>query len=511
MSNTPDEKQLEKLLGGLQPQPTQRLSQKLGNAEWNQHQPRRLELRYLRNAVAAILLLIVLVWTIPPLRALAQEIIDAILVKADEDTRQLLITSEADWEEQIHQYYDYMTTEGNSPTFFRINSVDAAEARVGFDIIEPILPRCTQKLILGYVWLPGYNYWRGVITQDTVVTLMYDNSCLGMIISQAQVDLANESWRENNGLLVGASAQIETLDIGGTTVEHVHGEWISDETRQVLVWDNEFPLERFVWWQDGFLITIRTGNDLPTAMADMAEAYLIAVVESMILGESTTIPPVAQRESPNTTFVNSEDVVPDTVMSLSVDARSTTRDLNYLYTEYHRVSAYVAVNIESIDDAQATVLFDIIEPTGLPDGLELVDVAQVQPHYASVAQEIGVLQLYALPDAQYFVTIGQLWVDMETESAWWLDYGGIPVGASAQIERITIGNTTGQYVRGGWQRGENHTLVWDNSLAKQTLVWWQAGFLMSIVTNTIDAFTQADLLAIAESMILQGNVAAPEN
>ena len=72
----------------------------------------------------------------------------------------------------------------------------------------------------------------------------------------------------------------------------------------------------------------------------------------------------------------------------------------------------------------------------------------------------------------------------------------ILVGASAQIETVSVGETAGEWVEGGWT-GPDSSLTWGNE-GDQALVWQQDGFVF--IVQAYDAVGLDTLLDIANSL-----------
>jgi hypothetical protein len=80
--------------------------------------------------------------------------------------------------------------------------------------------------------------------------------------------------------------------------------------------------------------------------------------------------------------------------------------------------------------------------------------------------------------------------------------GKSPVGASAKIELVQIGNWTGQYVEGGWEpifhQGSLDGMRWDQNPQARQIQWQEGDMLFQICTPS--GVSRDELLAIARSM-----------
>ncbi len=142
--------------------------------------------------------------------------------------------------------------------------LNEAESQVGFDVLEPaILPE-------GMIFL-GASY-------DPVLTMVsqsfgYSESDRGILISQQPVhspepcDLCN---------LIGASAEVETVQTRGTTGEYVVGVWKADEVGN-WIWEYEPYLQRLRWQEHGMAFEILYMGP----PEQVTKVDLIAIAESM--------------------------------------------------------------------------------------------------------------------------------------------------------------------------------------------------------------------------------------
>ena len=74
------------------------------------------------------------------------------------------------------------------------------------------------------------------------------------------------------------------------------------------------------------------------------------------------------------------------------------------------------------------------------------------------------------------------------------------VGASASVETVQIGNTTGEYVQGVWKLTENGP-IWENDPYLQTLRWQADGVAYELqYMGPPDTLTKEDMIKIASSL-----------
>lgn len=147
----------------------------------------------------------------------------------------------------------------------------------------------------------------------------------------------------------------------------------------------------------------------------------------------------------------------------------------------------------SVAEAEALTSFAVKELTNLPDGYALSSV-----HYDEERDKVTFLYLN---DAYKGIVLHQ--EPAETAEPW-------TIGADAVIEPVTVGDVSGEYVRGAWQWGEPATegsigsteMIWQSDDPHQQLRWTQDGIVYTLSTTVGQdlGLTQADLIALAESV-----------
>jgi hypothetical protein len=225
----------------------------------------------LRNAaaVAAIIaLLLTATLTIPPLRAIAQEIIDSLFNRTDADQETVVLGPYGIF--QLVPYF-YIT-------------VDEAQAEVDFTILEPS-------------WIPEGLALHDVAysPEEQVVSLSYREptenfTAMPITIYEAPLD---NGWSSHSYLAIGASADITAVQIkradGAITGEYVKGFWVtppdmrsgSIETPFAVQWNANIPICRLRWQDAGLMFEIWSQTsgwqgDCPVSLDEM-----VAIAESM--------------------------------------------------------------------------------------------------------------------------------------------------------------------------------------------------------------------------------------
>jgi hypothetical protein len=217
-------------------------------------------------AVAVFVILVITTLTIPPLRTIAQEVIDSLFnrVTSDQETVEL-------GERGIIQLVPY---------FF--GTVEEAEAKAGFDIRAPTL--LPEGLTLHDV---TYS------PEEQLVSLNYFTGTLQVL----QGPLEN-GWSDNPVLSVGASADVIPVEFSGAnqtvTAEFVKGFWkdISVEAQFVLSpsdeatlfdmeWRSDSPICRLRWQENDMLYELWSWGGRFGDACQLGMEELVDIAESM--------------------------------------------------------------------------------------------------------------------------------------------------------------------------------------------------------------------------------------
>jgi hypothetical protein len=148
----------------------------------------------------------------------------------------------------------------------------------------------------------------------------------------------------------------------------------------------------------------------------------------------------------------------------------------------------------SIEEAAATAGFQLKTLTSLQAGVNF-DGAVYDP------TRHAVLIRYAGEGITILFT--------QREKARISEYAGVGSDAAAQI--VTVRGVQGEYIPGGWLvqslstpqpelETQTVNLIWENQAGMATLRWEENGDVYEIVVTSLQNISQAELLAIAESM-----------
>jgi hypothetical protein len=254
MNNIPDEKRLEQLLETVPPNPSARINTRLASAPWTRRATARR--RISATISLAVLTLVVLVAATPQGRAWAQQIIH-FFTRADSNSLPL-----QSW--QVTPITQNSTPDAG---FIFNQTVIEVEQQAGFNVLEP-------TLLPDILTFDGASYG----LEQNIVRIFYrDNqggpdNTNGLVLRQESFQTADDC--ELCGV-VGASAEVETVQIGSVTGEYVVGVWKLTDNGPV-------------WESDPYLQTMRwQANDMAFELVYMGtpdsitKADLIAIAESI--------------------------------------------------------------------------------------------------------------------------------------------------------------------------------------------------------------------------------------
>jgi hypothetical protein len=201
--------------------------------------------RTLAYAAAAFAALVVLTLTVPPLRVLAQEVLDSLFNRAPADT----IAFE-------------------TPVVVDVNPTPIAEAIFATPGTLADVQAQVDFTLKAAAYLPeGYTFYSASVDAPGLVTLSYVRGGYMLNISQSRV-------ADAQAFEVGATAEIQTVEINGVAAEYVEGYWFAEVNHEGdqaelrgRVWDGNGNYQQMRWQQDGIVYwmhsVIGSGTDLP--------------------------------------------------------------------------------------------------------------------------------------------------------------------------------------------------------------------------------------------------------
>lgn len=383
---------------------------------------------------------------------------------------------------------DYLSV----PAATYVSTLSEAQSVVDFTIYQPEFPVTDLYMQWVTIETPSYNPYNGETITATTVQHNYGSTKheyaqrdYQLIIRQMHDFLFDPS---SSGIQIGSSAEIEHLQIRDVDTQYVIGGW-RPEYSSHSTWSNDVPQQRLAWWQNGFLFQITEIWDRDMSL--MSQERIIAIAESIIAeyqdDPSAQIP---DQPVPDTIYFKTEE---DTREMIQQSQHTLTSQERADFLEYNRF-------VDTVAEAEALVGYDIIEPAYLPDELIFreVVVSLPDPEDPTYFQTSTGLEYTS---RNYSLTVGQIVVD----SGRWPE-DTVSVGASAALETVMIGDVPVQYVRGEWRASIDQTMAtWDNDYPIQRMAWWQDGYLMHLRATSVDRLSREEFIAVAESIILQGD------
>jgi hypothetical protein len=269
--------------------------------------------------------------------------------------------------------------------------------------------------------------------------------------------------------LVGASAKVEQVQIGGLTGEYFTGIFVAADEGNVAHWDPYFfGLETLRWVDDGISYTM----EYAYPPAPLGKEGMAALAESM------TTESVAKQSTP----VPTEDPYawdPGSIYNLSVpEAENQARFKLSLPTQLPEIFSLFGASYDT-DYKVVSVFFLIDQNLYAPSTESIMLREQIAPSPADCA-------LCGIAIGDY---------NKQTEG----DPGYLMVvPADAKLETVQIGSVTGKYIEGVWSGTDCCGWVWDPNPFVKTLRWWADGRAFALSGGM--EIEKADMIKIAESL-----------
>ena len=459
MEHTSDtEKKLEEHLSNMQPSPSPRFYRRMARAAWTP--ATFVRQRTLAAAGLALALALALLIFTPQGRAWAQQALH-FFTRSPGDTMPAPTMPTMRWVNQ--------TPGSPAPTLTAVEpSLPAFYADCG-DIRHP---GCTFAQIrekvkftikqLGMV--PKGLFFTGATGGTDGIELSYDSVDHSGFIYIREAPWTNSpkqtTWQ------VGASAVIETVQIGALSGEYVRGTFMMKAGDSVAVWDGDADEQTMHWVDGGVFYVMQTGG----SVFPLDRQALVALAESLTTG------PLAAALTP----------LPPTPTSDMFDIRSM-----YPLTLAH---------------AEGQAGFNVLTPTKLPEVLSFIG--------AKFDAQSKLVRLFYLLDQALWgpnengLTLSEQLAPNPADCALcgfkvgdindvWADDTGSIVGA---IQAVQIGGAPGQYVEGNWE-GKNDQGIWAWTPDPQIKrLRWQANGMAFELSYLGTEINQTDLIAIAESL-----------
>jgi hypothetical protein len=269
---------------------------------------------------------------------------------------------------------------------------------------------------------------------------------------------------EQTAWQVGASAVVETVQIDKSKGEYVKGSFSLINGQTGLKWNPDLDIQTLHWVEGGIFFEMQvTGS-----------AAQISRDEFVALAETLTTKPVAAASTP----------MPPTA---TLDPQAAELSSHYPLT---------------VAQAEVQAGFDLLEPTKLPEFLSWIGARyEAENKTVHLFYHLNLSLSIVPPNDNGLYLSEQLAPDPANGTPWGFRLGDSNalmadntdsiVGGG--IQRVQIGATPGQYVEGAW------VADWEPIPDIKRLRWQMNGmaYEMSYIGDDI---TQADLIAIAESM-----------
>ena len=261
----PKEDEISEILSSIQPKPSQNFHQRMAEQPWTQEkaQPRGFKLHAQRFSVLTgviIIFILFLSLATPSLDVVAQKLIHLFLPSFSDQTV-LQITLE----ETANLSYDHSMT------------ISEAETLAGFGAKFP------TPLPSGYT-LSGAFYH----PERDAIVLNFSTDIPSYILRILQRPLGEEYQQ------IGASAIIESIEIGSSTGEYVSGAWTVPEvefafeqtefgktTPVQAIWDPNAEIQMLRWVDENMLFEIIFGGGSPDTPGYLSKLDLIDIAENM--------------------------------------------------------------------------------------------------------------------------------------------------------------------------------------------------------------------------------------
>jgi hypothetical protein len=444
------------------------MQDQLSTNEWQPQQGNKImktpfaQNMFLRRAALALLALVIvfaILLATPQGRAWAQSVLK-FFTRAESDTLPAPTAEPLGWVDLTTPGTPLPTiTPTPSPTdsAFFVECGDLSAPKCSIEQIRSKVKFTVKELGT----IPTGLYFTGATGNADGIYLSYDTVDHSGFISIKESPWTGSSTQ--TAWQVGASAIVETVDIGGLPGEYVKGSYTMNAGDANAVWNGNLDTQVLHWIDQGVLIEMQiAGPALPLNRDDF-----------VILAESLTTKPVAKLTIP-TPEPTEKPWDPHDTWNLS------------------------------ITEAEEQAGFKLILPAKLPEILSLSGaLIEAKANYVSVFY-LGpntdglTLNQQIAPNPKGCILcdffVGDInKVDKDTAS-----YRAV-VSPEAKIEKVQIGAVTGKYVEGNWRGTDCCGWEWVPEPYFKILRWWADGRAFELKYFGMD-LEKADMIKIAESL-----------
>ena len=463
MEHTPDEKLIEEKLNSLQPSPSQRFYRRMRRAAWTPAAASR------RRAVAAtsltfLLIAALLIFT-PQGRAWAQGLLNY-FTRAGSDTLPAPTMATMRWVEQ---------TPGVPAS--TLTPVEPTQLAFSADCGDYSAPKCTVEQIRSKVdftvkqlgTIPDGFYFTGATGGPGRIEIFYDTADHGGVIYISEAPWTGSP--EQTSWEIGASAVVENVQIGSLAGEYVEGTFMMKDGDSEMVWHEDADVQTMHWVDHGVFFVMQTAGPSfpldPQALTTLAESLTTGPVAAA----SLPMPPTA---TPDPQESELRSVYPLTVAQ-----------------------------------AEEKAGFDVLEPTKLPEFLSWIGARyEAEQKTVNLFYHLNLSLSIVPPNDNGLYLSEHLAPDPANGTPWGFRLGDSNammadntysiVGGG--IQTVQINAVPGQYVEGVWAGKNNDgTWAWEPVPSIKRLRWQVNGMAFEMDYYG-DEITQADMIAIAESM-----------
>lgn len=331
-------------------------------------------------------------------------------------------------------------------------------------------PKCTFEQIQAKVTFPVFQlseipnglFFAGATGGPQSVYIVYQTENRGSMLIIHQVP--NTKNEKQTAFLVGASAEVETIQVDGITAEYVKGAFFSDGSRKPATWTSELPSQSLRWVNQGIFFDLEYYGVEPELDRD----DLVVLISSLTTESIADITPIP-------TLQPTEDVIK-------------------MLSERYSLS---------VDQVEQKAGFSLYLPTKLPKGLAFMGA-----YYESDLGKVVVFYNYTNHFSNGLLINQQPVPESGDCALCGFDLGeaddlasttpGNLISREAKIETVQIGNSTGGYVEGVWFDTDKGW-VWDTTPRVKRLRWSSNGMAYVLEYFGME-ITKEDMLSIAESI-----------
>lgn len=338
---------------------------------------------------------------------------------------------------------------------------------------DSILPRCSieeiRNLINFQIFQPGTIpdgiFFVGATGGSDRIWLVYQT-----LTEQNYLIIYEEPWSgkiEEKSWEVGASAEIETLNVDGITVEYVKGAYVSQEG-DPAIWDANDDIQTLRWVDQGNLFTmVKLGTTPEMDMDSMAALITTMTTEEITL--TATQPPAVSTEDP-----------------------------------FAVIRERFVWSVEQVEQEAG---FNLHLPSQLPDVLTFVGARfEAEKGYAIVFYGYNDWDMGAITDGlslaqqPYFDTerCALCGFSFDDDGKYSIDQPEYLLSSDAIIQTVQIGNVSGQYVEGVW-KGTDNGWKWSSDPYMKRLRW-QVGDMAYEIEYMGNGISMDDMVKIAETI-----------